>query len=228
MTYDAFKAYLVAFVQNSEASLTISATNIAELVIEQARLKAQRDHDFLSLLAKGGLNVSDYGTPLSSVMTVPEGATPYAFKSVRGCFEYTLNAGLTDWKPGRKYDLSDYSAWQVDAGIRTTIALYAVGRSIYSLNAGDTLWVGVLGIPWARTLDWAGGAGAYDTSTYGDVFSTEGVDWLLWECLNTLNGYLKEEERIPVSATMLNATWNSLIDYDKEVEVDYTNVTNLD
>lgn len=223
MTYTNFRTLVASFVQNSVSSFTVNSLPILDAVINQVRLRAQRDYDFHSLMTKGGLAVNAYGASLDDALELPvAGSDSQPLKTIRGLFEFSLNDAGDDFYFGAQYAFGEYSQMAADLGNRTSVAMYAVGRKIYAINQTDDLYVAVLGIPWLADIDFG-----TDGST-SDIFTTYGVDWTMWETLDTLNGYLKEEERIPVSMSKKRETWESFIGFDKEVELSYTNFTALD
>lgn len=53
-------------------------------------------------------------------------------------------------------------------------------------------------------------------------------DWMLFYCVSQLNFFLKEDERVQLSASLLKDTWEALVKWNNELMIANTDDTNLD
>jgi len=68
----------------------------------------------------------------------------------------------------------------------------------------------------------------YMDGTEDDFLIENCFDWMLFYSISQLNFYLKEDERVVLSANVLKDTWDSVIKWNSELSMNSTDDTNLD
>lgn len=68
----------------------------------------------------------------------------------------------------------------------------------------------------------------YETGEEDDFLLEYAFDWMMFYSIHQLNFYLKEDERVMVSADVRKDTWDSLVKWNGELTMSTTDDTNLD
>jgi hypothetical protein len=201
----------------SDGTFVVNGVDLCLLAINQARLAAQRDHDFTALEGVYGAQISKYGKSYDEFVTVPEGETAVSMRTVRGVHKYALSGSSVELL--ERYDMQHVSELDRVGGrdlASDRIFCYSFGRKLFLWNSGPT-WVAVRGIALLSDLTSADNNGT-------DFFLTHGYDWLLWKSCQILNGFVKEDSRINISTSLLAQAWESLVKVDQNFDADWTSL----
>lgn len=226
-----FKKTIYAFIgrnpgtDTTDGELVQNSVDQVLVAINMARLKAQRDHDFMSQLTVCGAQISKYGKAFDSFVTVPEGSTALSVKSVHSVYAYSLDGGNVAL--GAKYDYQDLSemgrvsgrslATDVSGSISRQFA-YTMGRKLFLWDVATPTWVACIVLPFLADLT------NDDLDDDTDFFIAYGNDWLLMQSLEYLQMLIKEDTRVQISEEKKTIAWESL----KKLDSDNGNWTDLD
>lgn len=196
----------VSFVQGTGAG----AINILDTVINGAKVRAQRDHDFVRTLGYAFGNLSLAGTNWETGLTDAPGGTALSVRQILSAHKYLIDGA--NFYPGKSYEfslsptknrvLSEGVVHTDDSSLRGAGRVYIEGSKIYL--TGTTSPVSVMFAVSKWLPDYSG-----DSDT--DFFLTDYSDWFLLECVKTLNFYLKEDQRANISANAVAERWSSVM-----------------
>jgi hypothetical protein len=206
-----------AGVDTTDGDLVANDIDIVLVAMNQARLKAQREYDFLSFEGVYGAQINRYGTSFDAFYTCPEatGASNLvSVKSINGVFDYALDGTSVQLKT--PYDFQHAQDMRRTAGVVTSRQfVYVRGRKLFLENVDELTWVAVTGLPFLSELE---------DSSDEDFFLKYAHDWLLLSTVRQLNMHLKEDQRVQVPQKQLDEAWQSVMRFD----LDQSAWTNLD
>jgi len=203
----------------SNGDLVENSVDLCLLAINQARLTAQRNHDFVALESTYGASISKYGTSYDAFTTYPGGGSTVSMRTVKGVYEYALSS-TNQIALAKKYDMQNVS--EIDrVGGRDLSSerqfVYSFGRKLFLHDADATL-VAVRGIALLADLTNAG------LAVGTDFFLTHGHDWLMFQSIRQLQFLIKEDTRSQILDPIRNEAWFSLLKVDQDYESNWTDL----
>ena len=234
-----FKLKLAAYANRDVASFTVNGFDVLLDVINDVHREVQQKVNLARTYTKGFIQANNGGVALSGAVTNPEGTgTAVAFRVVESVWEYvTITAGT-------QYAEFKSIAMMAEADLRVLVpktdeyplypessptafpyinvsGLPTLKRRAY-VSAGDQKFY-LLG---TTTLTWVMIKGYkqlpdFTTGTDTDTILDNYHAWMLWECLQKLNGYLKEDQRIMISQRLLEDAWDKVMNDDMNIRESY-------
>lgn len=224
MTITDFKTMVAAYLNRSVASLTVGGVDLLLQAMNDARRAAQRDHTFELLRTENAfLATSQAGANwMTACKTAPGGATPVLMRRVDEVWNYgTSSAPSTNYPRTTRVDFgytgqfkrdlpeadSNVTIYPQDYTIQKQFA-YIVGENLYVTTVGAATTYKLVGVKWLDDLTGA------ETP---DIFLTYFTDWFKFATLSALNVYLKDSERFPIDAAVVDRMWASVKSYDGSI-----------
>jgi hypothetical protein len=229
MVFSDFQAYVAAYINRPLSSFMIlptSGVSILTQAINDAKRAAQREFDFKQQQARGFISTSAFGADLS-LTTVDPTATPPSYVNVMyviSAWRYaTIATGPTtyDYIRTQKYnfmverDLRNIIPARMDAlrepntlPISYKQRVYVRGTTIYLTGIPNPITTGAPVNIWIDVMSWLPD---YVNPTDTDFFITLYTDWFVIKVIQQLNFYLKEDQRIQISANIVLDKWNSVL-----------------
>ena len=212
----------------------LPAANISVLTqaINDAKRAAQREFDFRLSQVRGFINTSAFGNSLTNTTVDPTAISPTYINvlSVISAWRYaTIATGPTtnDYIRTQKYnfiverDLRNFIPPRMDALKEPNILpvsykqrVYVKGNTIYCTGIPNPVTVGGQVSIWIDVIQWLPD---YVNPTDSDFFITLYTDWFVLKVIQQLNFYLKEDQRIQISAAIVAEKWNSVLALENRV-----------
>ena len=221
MTIANFKVMLAAYLNRPAASLVVGAVDLLLEAMNDARRAAQRAHAFELLRTENAfLGTSQAGANWQTgCKTTPGGATAMLMRRVDEVWNYSVSTAPTtcylrttripfsySGQFRRELPVADSQQIQypLDYFLTNRFA-YAVGPMLFVTTVNAVTNYKLVGIQWLDDLSGAEGP---------DIFLTYYTDWFKYATLGALNVYLKDSERFPIDATLMDAMWTSVKAHD--------------
>lgn len=204
----------------SLTSLTsVNSQDMVLMAMNDARMAAQRSHEFeLNRTEDAYLSTHLGGASwMTGCKTTPGGATAVLMKRVDQVWNYSdYLIGATHYYPrttrvpfdysgrfNRELSIIDQRFNPNQASSVTTMDqfAYAVGDQLFVTTTSTATIYKLVGIKFLDDLA--------DGST-PDVFLTYFTDWFRYATIAALNIYLKDSERFPIDANVLERLWQSV------------------
>ena len=238
MTYANFKTTVLSYVNRSSAVFTAGTLDYVLTAMNDARRDAQRRYTFnlLRTQAFGQLSLAPCNL-LTDFDTTPVSGTLIVVKQIDGVYTYdsaTVGATLRYYRQNKvpfhrqsQFDMEldvDPTAFggsqNVITGQLSTARqfVYQQGNNLFHSTLSTPAWYLCDVVQWLPDHD--GGAGE-------DVFLTYCSDWLKWATLVNMNVYLKDDQQVSISASLLERSWNSVMQFDSQQGAS-TGAINLD
>ena len=225
--------------KRSSAALTTDSLDCLGAAINGARKFSERIYDFelnrvpakvtVDFAAGAAItSVTDMNGTALSVKTIKQAFVPYGANAMPVRF---ISRDAYVERIARTFKDS-YNPTQVDPDSNlpvSEITLVRFGSTLFlSPNTPDSY-----GTPGATNiivyLDVIKFLPDYTLDADTDFFLDQCYDYLAFRTLETLNAFLKEDQRIPVSTKLMAAAWKSVVEWDQNlVQLSSTNVATLD
>ena len=209
-----FKKLVAGYVNRDAASFVVNGVDLLLEAINQAKLAAQREHDFFVMRSYGFIQTSQAGADFTtSVYPTPTITTALNVKRIRRVFTYATSGSV--YIKNARYRLLSEEDWDQQLPVidttnlniysDTRLMVYLSGTNLYITNTSTLSWVYLTIF---KILP------DYVDADVGDFFTINGRDWLLLKSIQMLNFYLKEDQRVGISNSALQDRWNSLLTLD--------------
>lgn len=215
MNFGDFKKTVLAFVRRTTSSVVVDGQDMLSVAINAARKYSERMYDFEHCRVLGKLELNQNGASVNNIRTPDD--QPLAVKSIKAAY-------LKDTKTGQLFPIDIISRAQqfvlsdLDGISRTTLVRF--GELLYLLPPSSdmqTVWLDV--IRWLPD---------YVNDSDTDFLLTHCTDYMVLRTVQMLNFFLKEDVRIPVSSTLLEAAWKSVRVWDTNLVQGTTSNSMLD
>lgn len=237
MTYANFAAEVAAYLNRSTASLTVNGVDLVLSAANKAKAEAQRRRNFKMARTNAFVVASMDGTLLSTARTTPvsTGGVLVGVKVVEFVWLYaTIGASyrrarrvpmITPGDLALYYPQGTERDWQsppptVPYWDVAEMRAYIRGQTIYLTGAAPSgtayLYLDVI----QYLPDYTGS----NTDFFLDYHS----DWLLAKTLDYLNIYIKDDQRVMISQSRLEAAWTSVCSFDDSYAEDSADIGNND
>lgn len=231
MTLTDFKTRLAGFMTRVPADFVNGSVDQLLEAINDARRAAQRTYVFQTLRDEAYIQTSIIGSDFRANMksdatgtgtavkvrniekiwefqarTIPAGTLNERTAEVDFRTDRSLGQGLplagteSDWRRQNNYITANYTGRTIG---------WVKGAKVYT-SSDTTNWYLCEIVKLAPDL-------TDDASAVGDFFLDFGADWLLFASAQVLNGYLKEDQRVAISAALLSRSWETLTNFDSSV-----------
>ncbi len=238
MTYREFKAQVAAYMNRDANSFKKGTLDLLDRAINMARRHAEREHNFelARCSVKVTVNLTSGGT-LSSAVDYDDPDVSISVKRIERAFLPTSEgtyvpielAGRGKHMERLKRGFRGATTLSELVGISAWVPNYSLsqqGDKIY-LHPGDTAAYNnassvVVALDVVKFLE----PYALDADT--DFLLENAEDWLLFRSIFELNFFLKEDERVPVSANALREAWESVVKWDSQLINGATDDTTLE
>ena len=220
------------FLRSPDTDLLLNACN-------NARLYAERRVDFELAVTQvhiPGMTLNEGGSLLSAVLASDD-TTPVAIKKIRTPYIPLHHPGhyfpvcLTSkkkwddrikvrWEGAHPHDRADF-AYLTDSPfevVQSGNSVFIAPPNARMYNAG-TLTIAADVIAWLPR---------YVDGTEEDFLLDFCFDWLTYRAVQELNFYLKEDERVQISASFVKEAWDALVIWNNELQASAVDDTNLD
>ena len=233
MTYTDFRKEVAGFMNRSQDAFVINSFDILARAVNKARLWAERKHNFeLSRISVSIPSVSlTDGGDLTTAVDVADLTTPVVVKLIeRGFIPFQDSSG--NYFPiqvisrdthmsrlQRRYEnmVSNRMAEASPATLPAQFAIVRQANKIYLMPAYANAY-GLNTTVINVRLDVVRFQPDYDASTHPtDFFLTYCEDFMLLRSIVELNFFLKEDQRIPISAAALKDSWESVLAWDASI-----------
>jgi hypothetical protein len=221
MTVAQLSDKIAAYIDRAGAALVTSGSSqdLILAAINDARRQAQRDHDFKLLEGSAFITTDAAGTNyMTGAKTTPGGETAQKMKKISGVWNYSvsgsyyLRTSRVDF--GSIHDHSRNLPLQ-SSGDETYATnnnsvpnfVYLNGPLLCANGATTATTYMIDGIKWMDDL-------VAETS---DVFVDYFADWIMWSSLLSLNNFLKDDQRMTISAQLLSRAWDSVRELDGSI-----------
>lgn len=229
MTIANFKIKVAAYVNRDPASFVVSGFDVLLDAINDAHRECQQRVNFARNFTTGFIATNAFGVALSGAKTTPGGATAVSFRVVTSAWEYVtssvqymkykqidfINEGdMKNFLPfADEYPLG----WPSVVAPTTAQQATMKRRAYYRPGDGKIYLTGVSDL----TSIWIEGYQMmpdYDAVTVTTDFILDNYHgWLLWATLQKLNGYLKEDQRVVISQSLLAQAWDVVMNDDSNI-----------
>ena len=243
MSYTAaqLRTAVAGFMQRDPAVFVRGDVDLLLVATNNARLYAERRVDFE--LSKVDVLVPNVdllnGANITTAVLRSDGTTPVRIKKI-----ITPFLGLNNGQGPAAYpvDLWTRKKWNDRVKARYEAArptdtedfAFITDAPFVVIQDGNTVFVAppdVSAFPinpfplWFNVVQWLP---PYVDGTENDFVLDNCFDWMMFYCISQLNFYLKEDERVSLSATMLKDTWDSLVTWNNELIKSATDDVDLD
>lgn len=224
MTISNFKSMVAAYVNRSTSALTVNSQDLLLQAMNDARRQAQREHAFellrtedayLSTSVAGGLWAT-------GCKTTPGGATAILMRRVDEVWNYTTaTSPSTNYPRTTRIDFSYSGQFKRElptANLRVTVPsqdytvqnqfAYVIGTKLYVTTVTTATIYKLVGIEFLDDLT---------GSESPDIFLTYYTDWFKYATIAALNVYLKDSERFPIDAALMERMWTSVKNHDGSI-----------
>jgi len=217
---------LAAYIDRTVAELTVNALTLGLDAMNMAKLDGQRRHNFKMNRSPGWITTQLTGAQMSTITSDQAGTTPLATKYIEAMWTWASN-GTTVYRWNRVPAMTLGDQKLLYSTTTTQDYLYPVALPPNTVNylSQDLRWfqqgtlVCVNGVfqPQQFWVDVIQFLPAYDgTTATDDFFLTYYWDWLFMASLDYLNLFLKEDQRIPISATKMERLFNTVCANDEQ------------
>ena len=209
-TFGDIKQAVLGYVTRAQSSFQAGSQNMVPIAVNNAIMKAQRQHDFE--WCKGVFSVECKPVGLVSNARNELGQTVLA-KRVIKAFGTVQPTGHNDKSIpylSRTSAIADATSLSKNAGMTMcTPAVIHDGLKVYVTPEPSKAYVAYFyGVLWLPKL-----VSDVDTNFLLDF----GFDYLLYSALLELNFFIKEDERFNISKSMLAESWSTLLDWDSSL-----------
>ena len=243
MSYTAaqLRTAVAGFMQRDTTVFVRGDVDLLLVAVNNARLYAERRVDFelskidvvlpvVDLLNGADLSTAVLATDLTTPVRVKKIITPFiGLHGGAGPGNYPVDLWSRKkwndrvkmrWEAARPTDTEDY-AFITDAPFvvvqdGSLVFITPPDSSAFTVNPFP-LWFNVV-----RWLD------PYVDGTENDFLLDNCFDWMMFYCISQLNFFLKEDERVNLSAKMLADTWDSLVKWNNELIMSSVDDVDLD
>lgn len=219
MTLTNFKTYVAAYINRDATSFVRGTVDLLTEAINDACRDAQMMYDFNQLKDVGYISTNAFGAELALVYTTSTGTTPLPTKKILSVWQFDDSTGAnqkirqinmilsTDLK-NILPTLLDHMTEPRTLPVTLKNRAYVYGTKFYVTGFTDptVFWVDVV-----KNLP--------DLSAESDtnIFIGQYKKWTLFACLQQLNAYLPDTERIQVSAALLDKQWDIVVKHDTDL-----------
>lgn len=220
MTYANFKLAVQGFANRTTADLQQSTLDMILVASNMAKLEAQRRRKFKMARATGFIAASGAGTEISTMTTAPGSGAAVNVRSIERLWLFATNGSTYSRARAVKMvspeDVENYYP-SANAGELNpaqvfddpnTIRAFVMGTKLYVIGLGTATGVYLMADVVPMLAD-------YDGSNT-DFFLTYHYDWLIAKTVDYLNIFLKEDQRVSISAAKLELAWTSVCSFDDE------------
>lgn len=227
MNYREFKLQVAAYMNREAASFKKGTLDLLDRAINMARRHAEREHNFelARCSVKVTVNLTSGGT-LDSAVDFDDEETLVEVKRIERAFLPVSNgayapielAGRGKHMERLKRSFSGAQSLVEMIGLSVWVPNFSLsqqGGKIYLHPSGSSLYNGATAVEVA--LDVVRFLPPYASDDDEDFLLTNAEDWLLFRSIFELNFFLKEDERVPVSARALQEAWESVVKWDAQI-----------
>ena len=246
MTLAEFKVTVAAYMQRDATSFVVGTTDLLTRSINMARRWAERQRNFELCKLAAYLPAVDTinGKALSATVKMSDRITPVAVKTVlKGYLPVTVG-GIPNINPSFPIDVISREKLLMESqrayGNVTQITNYAPPQQTSSFNGfrlvrweemvyitpnspellgAATINLGMDVVQWLP---------AYVATDSTDFFLEYCEDFMLFRTVAFLNTMIKEDQRVPISASFLKDSWQTVIAWDSSLISNSAEDANLD
>lgn len=227
MAFKEFKIQLAAYMGREAGAFQRGTVNLLDRAVNMARKHAEREHNFEYSRTAVKVNVSlTLGGTLSTAVDFDDGVTIVPVKRIERAFlSLSDGSGYVPIELGSRmkqqerlkrsysgmYNLEAFSRMPQVPGY----SLQQQANKIYLNPGGSAAYNGVTTVTVA--LDVIRWQDDYSLDADTDFILEHCEDWLLFRSIFELNFFLKEDERVPVSASALKEAWESVVKWDTQI-----------
>lgn len=206
-----FKSRVAAYLNRVASSFVSNGVDNLLEAINDARRSAQLRYDFNWLRKSGFITVPVAGTDwVVGVRTTPGGATPLRLKNIQEVWTYTGTSA--PYLKNERWTLGNGSG---DVWDFPTPRARVQGPQLFIDGATTSSSVMVIGPEWKVDL--------VDGNT-DDFFLEYGTTWLLYQTIQNLNLYLKEDSRVQIADAVVQRAWVDFCAWDGSTEVNASSI----
>jgi len=218
---------LAAYINRTTAEMTVNTINIALDAMNMVKLDAQRRANFKQARGSGFIATTLLGAQLSTATSDYAATTPMSFKYIESMW---IPCGVNGvYYRGNRVPAMTIGDQKLLHGTSTSNFLSypaSLPPNTVQNQPMSNRWfqngtlVCVNGVYQAATF-WIDGVTylpPYDGTTATDDFLVlNNHDWLFLASLDYMNLFLKEDQRVQISATKMERLWNSVCANDEQV-----------
>jgi hypothetical protein len=225
MTIADFEATVASYMNRPLASWTVGGLDMILQAVNDCRRAAQRDYAFELFERMAFVQLSQNpANIMTDFKADPSGAgATVQIRIIRGLWEYVQNGAI--YTRTRQLDLRSLSTWRQELPFKDTpLTVYDATQQRQPQNLRQFAYMqgmnvyhsAVLPPQWflADVVEWQPDL-AIDSDP--DVFLIYFADWLKWATIAQLNGYLKEDQRVMISAQAMSAAWENVKQFDAQI-----------
>ena len=240
-TFAEMKTMVAAYMQRDATTFTVNAVDLLGKAVNQARKWAEMERSFELNRVQTQLAISlQNGTDISGMVLASDGTTPVTVKSIIKGFLALPDAATAVFpidvitrdkhleRVERHYDRVN-NLTDLPKGTPNFVGYMAVvrlGNLLYLAPNDSTLYNNATSV----TVKFDSYKFLADYSADGDTdfFLTTCENFMLLRSCYQLNFFLKDDQRVPISAAVMESAWNAVVRWDANlVEADCADA-NLD
>lgn len=200
LTFTQFKEQVASYANRTAASFVVNSNDLLAIAINDAKRDAQLVHDFNACRVDAYISISNNGALLSSATSSIGGPALRMRKILK---LWSLGDTNSRYQP---IEIQDESVLGRIAPLYGEVlpnnrAFLRGTRLFVTGLTGSTNFL-IDGFQWMPD---------YDGTVTTDFFLTDYSSWLLLQTIYTLNLYLKEDQRIPLSMAALQDAWTKVL-----------------